>query len=524
MLDFSRTKIILILLACLVGIVFASPNFLPAREDGTEHAWLPTKTVNLGLDLRGGSHLLLGVEFDVYLRQQLENLLADIRVQLRAGDVGYKNLRVDGNAVSFDLRDAGQEEAAKDAVHKVDPQLDVTSPESGKVGVAFSERTVKEMRLHVIEQSIEIVRRRVDETGTREPTIQRQGDDRILLQVPGLDNPEKLKSLLGKTANMTFHLVDTSGSVEEALKGKIPLGDALLPYDEAEQREGRSFALIKKKVMVGGDLLLDSRATVEQGSPVVSFRFNSLGAKKFGETTSQNVGQPFAIVLDGVVISSPVIREPILGGRGIISGNFTVESANDLALLLRAGALPAPLKVLEERTVGPSLGQDSIEAGKIAALAGVALVMLFMVVVYGRFGVYSNIALIMNMLFILAAMSLLQATMTLPGIAGIVLTMGMAVDANVLIFERVREELRLGKTPRAAMENGYRMAFGTILDSNITTLLAAMLLYYFGTGPVKGFAVTLSIGITASMFSAIMLTRLMVARWMHKKRPKMLAI
>lgn len=513
---------IFVAMVSLAGIALALPNFMSQSQ--RDALWPDASTVNLGLDLRGGSHLLLEVDFSKYLSEQLESLRDEVRARLREKDIGYVGLSIKGEAISFSLRNSADTEAARTAIKGVDVRLDISDSE-GQITVQYAESMLQEMRHQVIGQSIEIVRRRVDETGTREPTIQRQGDLRIVLQVPGLDDPGKLKALLGKTAKMTFHLVDET--VAASAGSNAPAGVLLLPYDESTNggSEPSQRLAVNRRAILSGDMLVDSSPSYdEQGRPVVNFRFNAQGARKFGDTTAQHVGERFAIVLDDKVISAPVMREPIRGGSGMISGNFTVESAYDLALLLRAGALPAPLKVIEERTVGPSLGQDSIEAGKLASLLGIVLVMFFMVLVYGLFGFFSNLALIMNMVFILAALSLFQATLTLPGIAGIVLTIGMAVDANVLIFERIREEVKLGKTVWNAVDTGFKRAFHTIFDSNITTLIAALLLYYFGSGTVKGFAVTLSIGIIASMFSAILLTRMMVVVWMKRVRPSKLPI
>jgi preprotein translocase subunit SecD len=346
--------------------------------------------------------------------------------------------------------------------------------------------------------------------------------------LPGLDDPERMKRLLGRTAKMTFHLLDERGSVEEALAGRVPPGAQLLPGAEADRPGGRpNHYLVQRRVMVSGDTLIDAQPTFDQrtGEAVVSFRFDSNGAKRFGDVTGKNVGKPFAIVLDGKVISAPVIREPILGGSGQISGGFTIQGARDLALLLRAGALPAPLTVLEERTVGPGLGADSIAAGSIAAVIGTAMVMVFMIAGYGfTFGMIANVSLVLNMILILGAMSVLQATLTLPGIAGIVLTVGMAVDANVLIYERMREETRLGRPPISAMDAGYARAMTTIVDSNLTTLIAAAVLYFLGSGPIRGFAVTLSLGIATSMFTAISVARLITVGWLRLVRPKLLPI
>ncbi|MFQ5985423.1 MAG: protein translocase subunit SecD, partial [Alphaproteobacteria bacterium] len=376
-----------------------------------------------------------------------------------------------------------------------------------------------------VEQSIEIVRRRIDETGTREPTIQRQGEDRILVQLPGVDDPDRIKGLLGKTAKLQFRLVDVGTSVADALQGRLPPGSELLEADDEVDAAGRPrLYVVRKRVIVGGDRLVDAQPTIQTNLPVVSFSFDRVGARKFGAATTENVGRPLAIVLDNKVISAPVIREPITGGAGIITGNFTVQETTDLALLLRAGALPAPLTILEERSVGPSLGADSIRAGKFAAILGLVLVVAFMTTGYGLFGLAANVALILNIVIIGGVLSLLQATLTLPGIAGIVLTIGMAVDANVLIFERVREEVANGRTPFSAVDAGYRRALTTIIDSNVTTFIAAILLFGLGSGPVKGFGVTLAIGIATSMFTAVMVTRMVIVLWLHRRRPRLLPI
>lgn len=520
MLEFPRWKIVLILLVCFAGIVAALPNFLSDALREKIPAWLPSSTINLGLDLQGGSYLLLEVKVGEYIKEQIATLEEDLRKNLREQRIGYQNLRHDADTVSFTVRDAASVERVRDVVRDISRDIHISETE-GKFSLAFSEDFVKDAKRKVMEQSIEIVRRRVDETGTREPIIQRQGDTRILLQVPGLDNPEHLKSLLGKTAKLTFHLLDENTSVEQALKGHLPVTSQLMQSaDEGKQQ----YYVIQKNVMLSGDALVNAKENFQGAEPIVEFRFNTVGAKKFAEITKENVGHPFAIVLDNNVISAPVIREPILAGSGQISGNFTVQSANDLALLLRAGSLPAPLDILEERTVGPSLGADSIAAGKEASLIGVVFVVVLMVLMYPRFGWFANIALMVNLIFLIAVMSSLQATLTLPGIAGIVLTMGMAVDANILIYERIKEEVRIGRTPFAAIDHGFRHAFNTIFDAHVTTLIASVLLIMFGTGPVRGFGVTLSIGIIASLFTAVLLTRLMVVTWLKKFRPKALKL
>lgn len=524
MLDFPRWKIVLVLLICAAGIALALPNVLPKGKEGSPAYG---KTVNLGLDLRGGSYLLLEVDFKSYLKEQTDMLRNEIRTAFRGKKVDGQRIRytgglsVLGGKVVVNLSDPAVVDGVKSILRDVANGLDIEQ-DGNTLRVSYGEQAIKDMKRNVITQSLEIVRRRVDETGTREPDIQRQGDDRILLQVPGLKNPERLKDLLGQTAKLTFQMVDENMPYPDPGLRPVPPDDVRLPEDT--KNPNPRYFVVKREVLLSGEMLADARATFSQGEPVVSFKFNGVGARKFADVTKANVGHPFAIVLDGKVISAPVIREPILGGSGQISGSFTAESANNLALLLRAGALPAPLSIVEERTVGPSLGADSIEAGKKAVAAGFVIVVIFMVLAYGLFGFFADIALVINLILLFAALSLLQATLTLPGIAGIVLTIGMAVDSNILIFERIREEIRNGRTPFSAVDNGFKQAFATIVDSNLTTLIAAVLLYQFGSGPVKGFAVTLSLGILASMFSAIMFTRLMVVVWLRRARPKNIAI
>ncbi len=539
MLYFAPWKVALVAVLCLAGIVFTIPNFLSERTAEGLPDWLPHKQINLGLDLQGGSHLLLEVEAGVVVQERLNALVDSVRPALRSKRIGYRDLGQRGGAVTVTIRKPEQLDQAVAEIKQLsvpvqggvtgvpgarDIEVDVVN--GNQVRVTLTEEAIQERRRSAIEQSIEIVRRRIDELGTREPTIQRQGEDRILVQVPGLQDPERLKSILGKTAKMVFRLVDLTTSPAEILSGgRTPPGSELLESDERNPDGSPvDMYVVRKRVMVSGDTLVDSAATFQDNQPVVSFRFDSVGAKRFGDATAKNVGKPFAIVLDKRVISAPVIREPILGGTGIISGNFTVQEVQDLALLLRAGALPAPLKILEERTVGPALGADSVAAGKIACIVAFVAVMIFMVLAYGLFGLAADIALLINLFLIMGALSILQATLTLPGIAGIVLTIGMAVDANVLVFERIREEIRTGKTPFAAMEAGYQRALGTILDANITTLIAATILFAMGSGPVKGFAVTLGIGIVTSVFTAVVVTRMMLVFWLRRARPAALPI
>ncbi|MDP6805459.1 MAG: protein translocase subunit SecD, partial [Rhodospirillales bacterium] len=520
-------QVVTVLILCFLGLVFALPNIFGKADMEAMPDWLPSQQISLGLDLQGGSHLLLEVDANTVIAERLEALVDSARAALRSARVRYLGLGVSGDAVTVVIRDAERLGAAAKLLRDLDPETVVEEGAGGRLAVRFTEQSLRDRRASAVEQSIEIVRRRIDETGVREPTIQRQGEDRILVQLPGVDDPERVKRLLGKTAKMTFHLLDGETPLGEAIAGRVPSGSRLLPSADETNVQGRPrMILIRKRVMVSGDTLVDASAGPDQrgGGWVVNFRFDARGGKRFGEVTQANVGKPFAIVLDGQVISAPVIREAILGGSGQISGNFAVHEAQDLALLLRAGALPAPLIILEERTVGPGLGADSIAAGKVASIIGMVAVVVFMVIAYGRFGLMANVALIYNMILIAAALSVIQATLTLPGIAGIVLTIGMAVDANVLVFERIREEVRAGRTPFSAIDVGYSRAIRTIIDANVTTLIAAVLLYIFGSGPVRGFAVTLSAGIATSMFTAIMLTRLLVATWVRWRRPQALPI
>lgn len=510
MLYIPRWKLLAVILISLLAFIYSSPNVVsPQTRDWMQTnlpSWLPTKTINLGLDLRGGAHLLYEVDVDVVFEERADLMVQDTRLTLREERVGYSRIGSLEKGVRVVLKDTGNVEKAKRIIRGLGENVEVEVKEDGlTIEGRMGEAEIKRITDQTIDQSIEIVRRRVDELGTTEPSIVRQGESRILLQVPGA-NSEDLKRIVGTTAKLTFHLLSD---------GTRASGKRLPMLDEP----GRDIT-IQRRAMITGEMLETAAPAFDQtGQAVVSFRLNSQGAKRFCKVSTDNVNKPFAIVLDNEVISAPVIREPICGGRGQISGGFDVQGANDLALLLRAGALPAPLTVMEERTVGPSLGADSIAAGQKASLIAMALVLVFMAICYGLFGLMANAALLVNVALIFAVLSTLQATLTLPGIAGIVLTMGMAVDANVLIFERIREELRAGRTPISAIDAGYSRAMATIIDSNLTTLIAAIILFSFGTGPIKGFAVTLGVGIMTSFFSAIMVTRVMVVTWLRRKKP-----
>lgn len=527
MLFFSRWKMIAIIFVAFLGILYSLPNFLsPQMQEKWEQSlpgFMPSKTINLGLDLRGGSQILLEVGTKTVIDERYQSLMLSLKKEFRKNRISHKSMRLvkseDQNQIQFTLRDLKEKDQAYKIIRNAESDIAI-STDGPEITIAFTPSALKAREDMIMDQSIEVVRRRVDESGTKEPSIRRQGADRILLQLPGLEDPNEVKKLLGKTAKLHFHLVDVEATENAFKTGRVPRDRIVLPLQENPARK----LVLHKEAIITGDMLIDSQPGFYENQPVVNFRFDSIGAKRFAETTAQNVGRPFAIVLDDSIISAPNISVPILTGSGFIQGSFTVQSANDLALLLRSGSLPAPITVVEERTIGPGLGADSISAGAISFMVGLGLVVVFMTISYGFFGILANIALFFNMSLILAALSGFQATLTLPGIAGIILTIGMAVDANVLIFERIREEMRHGQKPLGAIEAGYGRALTAIVDSNLTTLIAGFLLVWFGSGPVKGFAVTLCIGIITSMFSALMLTRLMISLWYMKKRPQTLPI
>ncbi|WP_029004540.1 protein translocase subunit SecD [Azorhizobium doebereinerae] len=535
MLHFSRLKTALILVVTALGILFAVPNLLPASVLQHLPSWLASSHVTLGLDLQGGSHILLEVDAAALKKERADQVRDDVRRVLREQKIGYSGLTVRDTSIQVRLRDANDTQAAVTELRKLatpitnsvlgsstgETDITVSSGADGQITVSLTDAGINARIRSAVDQSIEIIRRRIDQLGTVEPTIQRQGADRILVQVPGLQDPQRLKALLGQTAKLSFRMVDQSMSPQQAMETRPPAESDVL-----QSSDGVPY-LVEKQVRVSGEDLVDAQPGFDQTSrqPIVSFRFNNNGARRFAATTQDAVGRPFAIVLDNQVISAPVIREPILGGSGQISGSFTVQQANDLAILLRAGALPAPLKVVEERTVGPSLGQDSIQAGKTAAFVAAALVAVFMLAVYGLFGLFALIALAVHVTLMFALQSLLGATLTLPGIAGVVLTIGMAVDSNVVIFERIRDEAREGRSAIAAIDKGFSFALGTILDANLTSLATAVILFLLGgSGPVRGFAVTYILGLLTTVFTAYTLTRLMIAWWVKWQRPAKLPI
>ncbi len=531
MLDLPPWKVWSIYATILIGFLFAVPNFLSNSQLAALPDFVPKSQLSLGLDLRGGSHLMLEATVEDVRKAKLEALEDTVRSELRqveGGAVGFSDLSLAGGQLSFTVTDPARIEAAAAALRKVTQpisalsgarEVDVLVQPGNRIVLRETESGVAASIDSAMAQAVEVIRKRIDELGTREPTIVRQGSNRIVVQVPGLQDPTALKALLGKTAKLEFKLVDVAADQTEVAQGRIPPGSQLLVTIEGQP------IVVKRRAIISGDQLVDSQVTQDQnGGPAVSFRFDSVGGKRFARATQENVGKPFAIILDNKVISAPNINEPILGGSGIISGSYTVQTANELAILLRSGKLPVALKVVEERTVGPDLGADSIRAGSIAAVAAVLAVSLLMVLCYGRFGVYAVIALVINVVLILGVMSVGGFTLTLPGIAGMVLTIGAAVDANVLINERIREEQRKGRGVVPSVEVGFKEATRTIWDANSLNIIVAIIMFFFGSGPIKGFAVVLSIGIATSVFTAVTVVRLMVARWLARGRPATLSI
>ena len=521
MVHFAKWKTWLTLAILAAGIIFSLPNLLTQQQADALPSWVPHERISLGLDLQGGSHLLFQVDIDAVVRDRLESAKDSLRDVLRKNSITYTGLTVTNDTIVAQLSDPTARSRVLSLLQDSPIGVNVEIDDAGKIQGAFTEQELRQLSGQVLEQSIEIVRRRVDMQGVKEPTIIRQGDDRIIVQLPGVGDPSQLEALIGKTAKMTFHFVSDqfrNGAPEKPVT--VPPGTMALPSQDG------GFEVIETRAILSGENLVDARAETDQqnGQPVVGFTFDSAGARKFARATTDNVGRRFAIVLDSEVISAPVIREPIPGGRGVISGSFTPTQTHTLAVQLRAGALPAPLNVLEKRTVGAELGADSIAAGKMASLMGLALIVVALLAVYGLFGIFANIALVFNFILLIAAMSLLQATLTLPGIAGMVLTLGMAVDANVLIHERIREEIRAGRGPVMAIDAGYRAASGTIMDSNLTVIISSVFLYFFGSGTVKGFALTLILGTIISMFTAVVVARLCTVVWLRRTRPQILPI
>ena len=534
MLTFPRWKVVMILSVVLLGILTALPNFLSESQRAALPAVMPTDTLNLGLDLQGGVHLLWGAQTEDVVTSRLNNISDQIRdIRRTEKGLNFRNIRIDGDAVKFEVTSDDMIDPAREKLRPlttstaggVNPlvgggvQEMILTHEGMHFSLTLTEQGIAVQKREAIARAMEVMRKRVDPDGTKEITLQPQGGDRIILEVPGADDPEAIKNLIGKTAQLTFHDVVTNLSQDDISKGRLRSRQKVLPV------KGGGSMVISERVIVSGDDLTDAKAAFDQnGRPAVAFSFNTAGSRRFANHTRSNVGRPFAIVLDEQIISAPTIQVPILGGSGQITGAGSVAETQELATLLKAGALPVKLTVLAERTVGPDLGADSIEAGSRAAIIGFVGVIIYMILSYGKFGIAANIALMTNLVLIVGALSFLQATLTLPGIAGIVLTIGMAVDANVLIFERIREEQAAGRKPFQAMEQGYGQAFSTIMDANITTFIAAAVLYLLGTGPVQGFAVTLAIGILTSMFTAVVFARFLLSTWLKRVRPTTLPI
>ena len=517
MLYFSKLKLVIIYFIIIFLSLFAFINFVDNEDN-----FLLSKKVNLGLDLQGGSYLLLEVDSKPVVNRKLQQKLLNIRKYLKTNKIKYKNLKLKNESINFLINNEDIEKFEKSFLDKnnsINVYYNRTRTyemdyyiENNKVKIEYSKIGLFEIKSSVLNQSLEIVRRRIDETGTKEPTIIRRGSERILIELPGLDDPNRIKKLLGKTANLSFRLVSESEDT---------FGSELLFFEDKEDQLN-----ISKRIIVSGDNLINAQPAIDNqtNQTVVNFSFDRVGAKKFGRATADSVGKKLAIILDNKIISAPVINEAILGGNGQITGNFTFQEATDLALLLRSGSLPAPLTIIEERTVGPDLGEDSIKAGAISLAIGFFLVIIYMIYKYRKLGIIADLALIINLVLLIGILTILEATLTLPGIAGIILTVGMAVDANVLIFERIKEEMKIEKSTIHAFDMGYQKAQSAVLDANITTLISAVILFFLGSGPVKGFAVTLGIGILTTLFSAYFFARHLSSSYAMKNKDKQIVL
>ena len=530
MLDFPRWKIWAVSLTVAIGILFAIPSLISGTPLADRYpSWLPSARISLGLDLSGGSQLLLEADAADAAKQRLAAMEDSVQTELRRDPrIEIGDISTAGGRLTFMVREPRQVDAAVERLRTLTQPVAMTGSRDWDVNVVDSTRVVltptQSGQARAMKDAMtvarDVVRRRIDPQGTKEVTVINQGTQRILVQVPGVEDPEALKALIGQTARLEFKLVDLTADPAQVAAGRAPPGSQVLPL-----ADGTGGMAVKRRVMVSGDQLTDAKQSFDQdGQPVVSITFNSSGARRFGRVTQENVQKPFAIILDEKILSAPNINEPILGGQAQISGNFTVESANALAISLASGKLPVKLNFMEERTVGPELGKDSIAKGTIASVVATLAVMLFMLVTYGRFGAYAVAGLIVNALLILGIMAIFGSALTLPGIAGFVLTIGAAVDANVLINERIREEQRRGRKTLDSIETGYKEASTAIFDANITNVIAAALMWYFGSGPIRGFAVVLMIGIVTSVFTAVNFTRMLVALWVRRKRPKVLHI
>ena len=556
MLNLPRWQTIGIITVTVLAVLFALPNLLPSSVLDHMPGWYAQSRMNLGLDLRGGAHFLLEADLRSLMTERLTNLSDSVRSELRKQQVGFKDVNVEGGRnVVITLRDEAQRSKALEAIRAVDPTIAI-SGSGDLIRLAYSDQEVAKKKKEVIDQSIEILRRRVDETGTIEPTIVRQGDERILLQVPGIKDTTDLKRKINQTAKLTFHLVNEDvAATGQNIPANLPATTSLVPTREGMQELRRTNAKawediqnanprmtpdqicrrfqpqclpVLKRVVVGGEDLDDAKSTFEQqqgGRPIISFTFNSAGGRAFCNATRANIGKRLAIQLDGEIISAPVVQSAICGGSGIITGSFTTQQTQEQALLLRSGALPATLSIIQESTVGADLGADAIRSGTTAALVGTAMVALFMFIAYGPlFGGFANLAMLVNLLLVIAGMSILGASLTLPGIAGLVLTVGMSVDSNVLIYERVREEKALGRSAFSSIATGYERAMSAIIDANLTALIAGVLLFGFGSGPIRGFATALTLGLLTHLFTATVFTRMLLSTWVRWRRPTEIVI
>ena len=530
MLEFPRWKVWLVSLVVAFGVLLAIPSLISGTSLASRWpAWLPQYRISLGLDLAGGSHLLYEADAADMQKHRLQSMEDSVATELRRDpQIEIGDISTAGGRLSFLVRDPRQIDAAVERLRILTKPLALTGSRDWDVSVVDSTRVVvtptpsgsAQALKDAMSEARDVVSRRIDPGGTKEITVQTEGGNRVLVEVPGVEDPEQLKRLIGQTARLEFKLVDLGANPADVQQGHAPPGDQILPM-----ASGGGSVVVKRRVMVSGDQLTDAKQSFDQdGRPDIDITFNSAGARRFGRATQENVNKPFAIILDDKVLSAPNINEPILGGRAQISGSFTVQSAHDLAVSLKAGQLPVKLVPIEERSIGPDLGKDSINKGAMASIVAVVGVMLFMLVTYGRFGVYANIALVVNAFLILGIMSMFNATLTLPGIAGFILTIGAAVDANVLINERIREEIRRGRRMIDAVETGYREAMRAIFDANVTHVISASIMAYFGSGPVRGFAVVLLIGVVTSVFTAVYFTRMLVALWIRRARPRALHI
>jgi preprotein translocase subunit SecD/SecD/SecF fusion protein len=527
MIHLSRWKVTLLALSVVFGLLFAAPNLLsPAQRDALP-GWLPKSVLNLGLDLQGGSYLLLEVDVPAMREKRLTNLAEDARTVLAEASIGVSAIARQQDGVVVTLSDPSQMEQAQQAMRALVgvgaggvADRAVQRQGSDRIRYSFTEATMNSMASDAVSQSIEVVRRRLDSSGTKEISITRQGADRIVVQAPGQSDPAELERLIGQTAQLTFQMVDMENSVQEAINGSVP-PDAELLYDA----QGQPY-LVKRRILVSGENLTKAEVGQDQNRQVaIDFRFDGAGARRFGEATAANIGKPFAIILDDKVISAPTINSAITGGTGQITGNYTIQTASEFVNLLNGGALPAPLKVEERRTVSAELGKDAVSAGALSTAIGFGIIVLFMILAYGMlFGGISVIGLVLNGLLIVACMSLVGAALTLPGIAGLILTFAVAVDANVLIYERMRDEARAGRSVIASMDAGFSKAMATIIDANVTTLVAAAIMFVFGAGPVRGFAWTLGIGVFTSVLSSVLVAQVLLAFWLKTAKPKKLPI